>query len=131
MLNDYELEAELMNCPQTKKTLLGKKDYTNKTEISKISKRLYRLCDSKKIGRGLLVGNKVRGKGEIIFFSLNKNYLIVVVETIEGVKHYYCSNMKDKEFGEQELCDCYLHKDFDWKYIGNKTILRNKILEYY
>lgn len=128
MYNDSEIIDILIRQPQTIKTFLGNDNYKNSTEMHKIKKRLYRLCDSKKVGRGLLRG---KNRGETVFYSFNKRYIIVVIDTICGIKHYYCKSISDLSFGEQILHKCYMHDDFSWKYIGDKSILRRNVLDYF
>jgi hypothetical protein len=127
MLNDFELQEVLRFTPQTRKTLL-QEDSENLTEIHKITKRLYRLCHSNLVGRGVLVG---KNRGETIFYSLQKEYWIVVVQNIMGLEYYYCKTICDLPFGEIMLKEAFRLEDNNWVEIGNKKTLRENVLEYY
>jgi hypothetical protein len=126
-MNDFELLKILQKEPQTKKTLLHKR--ASPTEIQKIVKRLYRMCKRSQVGRGFLLGSNHRS--ETIFYSLSKTYFIVLVDSIQGIKYYYCQDIEDMIFGTIKLVNCYELLRNKWQFCDDVRILRNKVVCYY
>ncbi len=108
----------LINRPETKATMLGE-NYLNKTEITKISRKLKSYRNMRLIYEELIPSCNGRGK---IYFSFEKTYFIIL--TKKNV--FYCDSFKQD--GKYIILEkCFQLNGNQWLNIGNHKLEKRLI----
>lgn len=121
----YRFIESLKFRPETYHTILLDKFDNKNTETNKIRKKISKFVKQGLMASGLLDGES----GTKIFYSLEKQYFIVIVRIDGRYAHYYCSNVDNKCKDEDMvvLYNAFILNGFDWDYLGNISIKKSDV----
>lgn len=120
----YRFIESLKFRPETYHTILLDQFDNKKTETSKVRKKI-----SKFVKQGLIASGSLDGEGKKVFYSLEKQYFIIIVRVDRKNMYYYCSQIDDKVDNKDSivLYNAFILRVDDWEYLGNIAIRRNII----
>lgn len=121
----YRFIESLKHRPETYKTILLDKFDNRTTETTKVRKKISRFVRQDFIASGLLDGES----GVKIFYSVEKNYFIVILRKDKKFFHYYCSNIDDLKKGKDQivLYNAFILHEYEWDYLGNISVDKKDI----
>lgn len=121
----YRFIESLKYRPETYHTILMDR-YDNKgTETTKVRKKI-----SKFVSQGLIASGMLDGEsGTKIFYSLDKQYYVLIVHIGNAYSHYYCSDVdsKTEEVDTIILYNAFILTDCDWEYLGNVAVKKSHV----
>lgn len=121
----YRFIESLKYRPETYHTILMDKFDNKNTETNKVRKKISKFVKQGLIASGLLDGES----GTKVFYSLDKQYFILIVHAENKYTHYYCSDIdaKTEEVDTIILYNAFILKKFDWDYLGNIAVKKSTV----
>lgn len=118
----YRFIESLKFRPETYHTILLEQFDNRRTETSKVRKKI-----SKFVRQGLIASGSLDGGGKKIFYSLEKQYFIIITRVGRKNIYYYCSQIDDKIDNAElvVLYNAFILRTDDWEYLGNIGIKRD------
>ena len=120
----YRFIESLKFRPETYHTILLEQFDNRKTETSKVRKKI-----SKFVKQGLIASGSLDGEGKKVFYSLEKQYFIIITRIGRKNIYYYCSQIDDKIDNVESivLYNAFILRATDWEYLGNIAIKRDVV----
>jgi hypothetical protein len=125
----YRFIESLKYRPETYHTILMNKYDNKSTETTKVRKKISKFVKQGLIASGLLDGES----GTKVFYSLDKQYFIIIVYINKKYSHYYCSGVdaKTEEIDTIILYNAFILEDSDWTYIGNISVPKSHVYRWF
>jgi hypothetical protein len=123
----YKFRESLKFRPETYRTILLEQFNNKNTETNKVRKKISVFVRQGYIASGLLDGES----GTKIFYSLEKQYFIFIVQSDHIYHYYYCSTVEENDVDEVILFNAFILEVFDWKYLGNIGLKKDTIKRWF
>jgi hypothetical protein len=117
----YRFMESLKYRPETYHTILLEQFDNRNTETSKVRRKVSRF-----VNQGLIASGLLDGEGKKVFYSLEKQYFIIIARTDGHNMYYYCSHIDDNVDDPESLVlyNAFILRGDDWEYLGNIALKR-------
>lgn len=120
--------TSLKNRPETYETILKEGFDNRNTATNWVRNQFSNWCYKwDLIGYGVLDGTRF---GKKIFYSKEKEYLIVITRIKNTFQYFYCDMVEEKD-DMLILTKCYRLDKYNWEEMGDYGIQRNDLIRWY
>lgn len=124
----YRFIESLKYRPETYHTILLEQFNNGNTETSKVRRKVSRF-----VKQGLIASGLLDGEGKKVFYSLEKEYFIIIAHADGHNMYYYCSHVDDNIDDKDSvvLYKAFILRGDDWEYLGNIALKRAYIMRWF